>query len=194
MARKWNDFTRREKVIGVLVAVFAVFSIGGISNAMNGGSTQSPTGSNTQTSNPVTTYKEVTETEEVPFTKESKNDSTRTSGTSEVTTAGVNGLKIKTYKVTLVNGVETKRELVSEEVTRTPVAEVTSIGTYVAPVTKKAADGCDPNYSGACVPIASDVDCAGGKGNGPAYVRGPVNVIGRDIYDLDSDGDGVGCE
>jgi hypothetical protein len=25
-------------------------------------------------------------------------------------------------------------------------------------------------------------------------VRGPVYVIGRDIYGLDSDGDGVGCE
>ena len=53
--------------------------------------------------------------------------------------------------------------------------------------------GCDPNYSG-CVPIASDVDCAGGSGNGPAYVEGPVRVIGRDIYGLDFDGDGVGCE
>jgi len=53
---------------------------------------------------------------------------------------------------------------------------------------------CDPNYSGACVPIASDVDCAGGTGNGPAYVHGPVYVIGSDIYDLDRDGDGVGCE
>jgi len=52
---------------------------------------------------------------------------------------------------------------------------------------------CDPNYSG-CVPIASDVDCAGGSGNGPAYVRGPVSVIGSDIYGLDRDGDGLGCE
>jgi hypothetical protein len=53
---------------------------------------------------------------------------------------------------------------------------------------------CDPNYSG-CVPVASDVDCAGGSGNGPAYVRGPVSVIGRDIYDLDgNDNDGIGCE
>ncbi len=53
---------------------------------------------------------------------------------------------------------------------------------------------CDPHYSGACVPIASDVDCAGGNGNGPQYVRGPVNVVGEDIYDLDADGDGVGCQ
>jgi ketosteroid isomerase-like protein len=44
------------------------------------------------------------------------------------------------------------------------------------------------------VPIASDVDCAGGGGNGPAYVRGPVRVIGTDIYDLDRDGDGIGCD
>jgi hypothetical protein len=37
---------------------------------------------------------------------------------------------------------------------------------------------CDPNYS-PCVPIASDVDCAGGHGDGPAYVKGPVRVIGK---------------
>lgn len=63
----------------------------------------------------------------------------------------------------------------------------------VPPTTGAPLNQCDPNYSG-CVPIASDVDCAGGSGNGPAYVRGPVNVIGRDIYDLDRDNDGVGCE
>jgi resuscitation-promoting factor RpfB len=44
------------------------------------------------------------------------------------------------------------------------------------------------------VPIDSDVDCAGGSGNGPSYVRGPIRVIGSDIYGLDRDGDGVACE
>jgi hypothetical protein len=52
---------------------------------------------------------------------------------------------------------------------------------------------CDPNYSD-CVPVASDVDCAGGRGDGPAYVKGPVKVIGKDIYQLDRDGNGIGCE
>ncbi len=52
---------------------------------------------------------------------------------------------------------------------------------------------CNPNYT-PCVPIASDVDCAGGSGNGPAYVVGPVRVIGSDPYDLDRDNDGLGCE
>lgn len=58
---------------------------------------------------------------------------------------------------------------------------------------KTTSNKCDPNYSG-CVPIASDVDCAGGSGNGPEYIKGPVNVIGTDIYDLDRDGDGIACE
>jgi hypothetical protein len=63
----------------------------------------------------------------------------------------------------------------------------------VAPTAVAAAD-CDPNYDWVCVPIASDVDCAGGSGDGPAYVQGPVRVIGRDIYKLDRDGDGYACE
>jgi hypothetical protein len=57
----------------------------------------------------------------------------------------------------------------------------------------EAQSGCDPNYGG-CVPVASDVDCAGGSGNGPAYVQGPVTVTGADIYGLDADHDGMGCE
>lgn len=52
---------------------------------------------------------------------------------------------------------------------------------------------CDPNYSG-CVPVDSDVDCAGGSGNGPSYAEGPVQVTGSDIYGLDNDNDGTACE
>ena len=65
--------------------------------------------------------------------------------------------------------------------------------TALFPLTASA-QGCDPNYAGACVPVAPDVDCAGGRGNGPAYVQGPVRVVGRDIYGLDRDNDGIGCE
>lgn len=59
--------------------------------------------------------------------------------------------------------------------------------------TAQAEDVCDPNYD-PCVPVASDVDCASGSGNGPAYVEGPLRVIGIDIYGLDRNGDGVACE
>jgi hypothetical protein len=53
--------------------------------------------------------------------------------------------------------------------------------------------GCHPSYS-PCVPVAADVDCAGGKGNGPVYVSGPITVVGPDVYGLDSDKDGIACE
>lgn len=56
------------------------------------------------------------------------------------------------------------------------------------------AQSCHPSYEGECVPITSDADCASGSGNGPAYVDGPVRVVGPDEYDLDRDGDGVACE
>ena len=96
-------------------------------------------------------------------------------------------MKTLTYEITQTNGVQTDKRLVKESVTKKPITEVIAIGTQREPL-------CDPNYGGACVPIASDVDCEGGGGNGPAYVRGPVTVTGNDIYELDRDGDGVGCD
>jgi hypothetical protein len=54
---------------------------------------------------------------------------------------------------------------------------------------------CDRNYSGRCLkPDVSDYDCAGGSGNGPYYVQGPVRIVGNDHYRLDADGDGIACE
>ncbi len=48
-----------------------------------------------------------------------------------------------------------------------------------------AAQGCDPTYAGASVPIDWDVDCATGSGIAPAHVTGPARVVGRDTYRLD---------
>jgi resuscitation-promoting factor RpfB len=131
--------------------------------------------------------KRVTETQTIPYATRTVNDPNLAKGTTKVRTVGVAGTKTLTYEVTYTNGVETSRKPVGEVVTKAPVTEVVAVGS-------KETQQCDPNYSGACVPIASDVDCAGGSGNGPAYVRGPVRVIGRDIYGLDDDGDGIGCE
>ena len=70
----------------------------------------------------------------------------------------------------------------------------TLAGTSLPLLAQTSDEDCDPNYSGQCVPSASDVDCAGGKGNEPAYIGGPVYVVGSDLYGLDRDRDGVGCE
>jgi hypothetical protein len=60
------------------------------------------------------------------------------------------------------------------------------------PPPTQAAQSCTPGYD-PCLPPASDYDCEGGSGNGPAYT-GYVTVSGPDIYDLDRDGNGAGCE
>ncbi|TAH31686.1 hypothetical protein EYC59_06485 [Candidatus Saccharibacteria bacterium] len=148
---------------------------------------------------PVVTTKEETETEPVPFASTTVNSAALAKGTTKVTTVGVDGVTTLTYKITYTDDKPTKKELVSKIITTPPINQVTTVGTYVAPAptpapTPVASSSCDPNYSGACVPIASDVDCAGGSGNGPAYVQGPVRVIGSDIYGLDRDHNGIGCE
>ena len=60
--------------------------------------------------------------------------------------------------------------------------------------TPSAKKKCHPSYKGACLdPKASDYDCKGGSGNGPKYT-GKVRVVGPDVFRLDADGDGWGCE
>ncbi|HWI32681.1 MAG TPA: G5 domain-containing protein [Lapillicoccus sp.] len=148
----------------------------------------------------------VTEVVAIPFTRQTVEDGALAKGTTLVRVAGREGSKTVTWVVRTRAGVEVGRTLSGETVTRQPVTEVTAVGTKApaptaasapTPVSTTTAAGsgtCDPNYSGACVPIARDVDCAGGSGDGPAYVRGPVKVVGTDIYRLDADNDGIACE
>jgi len=140
---------------------------------------------------PVTTRKEVVEFKTIPFKKKTVTDDSLPKGEKTIRTKGANGTRKLTYEVTYVNGVQTTKELLRQEVSKQPRTQVTAVGTKVEE--ESGSSGCDPNYSG-CVPIASDVDCSGGTGNGPEYVDGPVKVIGDDIYGLDRDGDGTGCD
>lgn len=211
-----RGLSRRTSIIVGAAAVLGIALVGGAVNAatlaarsaaeQNGAvafvaatgtaAASTPTRTPTPTHTPVVTTRDEAVTEVVPFERTSVDDSTMAQGQSAVTTAGQNGERTRTYRVTFTDGKETKRELVSDTVTVPPVTEVTSVGTYVepaAPPPAAAPGGCDPNYADACVPIASDVDCAGGKGNGPAYFDGVARVVGRDIYKLDGDGDGWAC-
>lgn len=137
----------------------------------------------------------VTETQPIAYTSKSIQDVNIAQGTTTITTKGVNGVKALTYEVTKVDEKETGRKLTKEAITTQPITEIISVGSKPKVVAAPApTNNCDPNYTGVCVPIASDVDCSSGSGNGPAYVRGPVRVVGTDIYDLDRDGNGIGCE
>lgn len=161
-------------------------------------STADPSTADSATSSPTPSvaalrYETVTTMEPIPFPTETVDDPAQAAGRTQITTAGVAGKARLTYEVELRGDEETGRRLVSREVISRPVTQVTTVGSKVEPEPPQE-QSCDPNYTGRCVPIATDVDCAGGSGNGPAYVRGPVTVVGSDIYGLDRDKDGVGCE
>jgi hypothetical protein len=67
--------------------------------------------------------------------------------------------------------------------------------TITTPPTTTTPDNCDPSYPDQCLQDGiGDYDCAGGSGNGPNYVSGPVSVTGSDPFGLDAKGDGIGCE
>jgi len=54
---------------------------------------------------------------------------------------------------------------------------------------------CSPCYPDVCLKVGvGDYDCAGGSGNGPNYIGGPIRVVGCDPFDLDRDHNGWGCE
>lgn len=133
----------------------------------------------------VVTTENVTATEEIPYQNVNQDDSSLPKGTTKVTTLGVNGTKTLIYRVTKQDGVETKRELVSSLVTAEPVNQISSVGTYEAPKPETRSD-CNPNYS-PCIPNSPyDLDCAD--------IGFTVRVIGYDVYRLDRDKDGYGCE
>ncbi|MEK7167905.1 MAG: hypothetical protein AAB791_02790 [Patescibacteria group bacterium] len=72
------------------------------------------------------------------------------------------------------------------------IQEAVKIEGVIKDEPKKEPD-CHPSYSGCLDPNASDYDCVSGSGNGP-YYTGKVQVIGPDVFDLDRDHDGWGCE
>ncbi|MDF2665152.1 MAG: hypothetical protein K0R81_1002 [Microbacterium sp.] len=155
-----------------------------------------PTRTSAPSPTPVVRVVDVSVLSAISFERVSVDDGNLPRGQSRVDVAGVDGEKVSVFRVTTVDGVETGRTLVSESVSREPVSEVTAVGTYDAPppvAEPPASEGCHPSYADACVPIDSDVDCAGGSGNGPSYFDGVARVVGPDEYDLDRDGDGWAC-
>ena len=69
-----------------------------------------------------------------------------------------------------------------------PTASAPAPPVPTPPTPAPAAPGCDPNYSGACIPVyPPDVDC------GEIPDRN-FRVIGTDVHHFDVDHDGIACE
>lgn len=193
--RTWFGALSTLGRVGVICAAFIAGSAGHAAfNPHKSSITNTPQSNSSTSQNAActATTSETNETQAISFTSSNVDDPDTLKGKTYVKVAGVDGQKSITYSVTdyVPAGCKpTVKSVKSEVVIKEPVNEVIAVGSYTAPT-----PSCDSNYTGACVPIASDVDCAGGSGNGPAYVAGPVYVVGVDIYGLDRDGDGVGCE
>jgi hypothetical protein len=84
---------------------------------------------------------EISETTAVPAEKVETPDPDAFEGERKVTTPGVEGQQVTRYRVTVVDGVETSREVLDTAVTVAPVTEQVSVGTKERPRLSPTADG-----------------------------------------------------
>lgn len=84
----------------------------------------------------------------IPFDTSNVDDSTLASGTAVTKAEGVDGTKTQTWDVAIIDGVETNKTLIKEEVTAPPVTKIIAHGTYVAPVTPTCSNGSYTNVDG----------------------------------------------
>lgn len=145
----WLRGLSRALVGGIAAAVLILGgSIGAVaapSTAQNAASPHtseatssvSATAAKTRNTAPSPTPTVVTKTEQttepVGFGTQDVNDPTLSQGQTAVQTPGMNGVRTHTYQVTYINGVETGRTEISNQVTQQPVAQVVAHGTKVIP-------------------------------------------------------------
>lgn len=118
------------------------------------------------TKNPLVETKTEIKTRELPFDTKYVDSNTLAKGTTKVTQTGVNGIETTTYTVTYTDGVETSKEVTKVEVTKKPIDQIITRGTYVAPkpaVTQNCANGTYVNSAGntICRPVQSSAPPAG---------------------------------
>lgn len=75
------------------------------------------------------TYQEVTRTETVPFATERVANSAMNAGTETTVTQGQNGTRTIIERITLINGIETGRTIISNTITKAAVNKVVHYGT-----------------------------------------------------------------
>ena len=124
-----------------------------------------------------------------------KTDSTLPSGQRRVTIAGVAGERTETYSVTYLDNKQVSKNLAKSEITKIPVDQVVSVGTYVAP-SAPAQNNVSNNQSTQqqAAPSNSSVyyaNCTAVRAAGAAPIyRGQPGYRSA----LDRDDDGIGCE
>lgn len=141
-------------VIGGAVAVGGMTASGMAAPA-------TPQADTVQVTKPVVAQKTETETVEIPFDETTKDDATLPRGETKIVQAGVAGVKTITHTIRLTDGKETSRRT-SEVVTTPPVAQVTAVGSYIAPAPARALSGgsaASQQSSGGVVKLSKNGIC-----------------------------------
>lgn len=86
-------------------------------------------------------YQTITVTSAVPHQTVQTQDPNALVGTQTVTAPGADGSQTTTYKITLVDGVETARQQLSNSVTKQPVTEQVTVGSKPKPAVSSSPDG-----------------------------------------------------
>jgi uncharacterized protein YabE (DUF348 family) len=79
------------------------------------------------------TTSETSESSQVPFPSVTKEDPNLYVGTKKLVQQGKNGTRVRSYELTLQDGKQVAKKLVSDQVSVQPVAQVTAIGTKPKP-------------------------------------------------------------
>jgi len=160
--RAWFAALSTVAKVGVVSAAVVA---GGAATSSLTPQQQTPTGG-TSTSVCSSQRTTTTETQPIPFDKTTVNDPNTSKGQTSIQTAGVNGVETQTYDVTSYSPsgcLQDTKVLTKEVVTTQPVTEVTSVGTYVAPVQPTCTNGTYVNTAGntVCSPETSSTVPAG---------------------------------
>ena len=140
---------------------------------------------------------EITVSEDIPYTRKFRANSSMNRNDSKILTPGENGNCKRVYRVTVTNGVETARELISEAVTKEPVTEIIEYGAHPdAPLTSNATSD-----TVAAIANCSYIDCKaysyiihGATATGIGTKRGVIAVdprvipLGTKVYVQSLDG------
>ncbi len=146
------------------------------------------------------TKKTVQTKSKVGFRSIENNDSSLSKGQKRVSVEGVDGERTETYEVTYVDGAETGRKLISDEITKAAIDKVILIGTYVAPAQTQVQTVYNslptaPAPAPAPAPESSTgayyANCTEVKDAGAAPIYSGQPGYSRS---LDRDGDGIACE
>jgi uncharacterized protein YabE (DUF348 family) len=84
---------------------------------------------------------EIAETTTIPRERVETPDPEVFQGDEEVIEAGVDGERVTSYRVTVVDGVQTAKDVLTTTVTRAPVPAQVTVGTKVRPTIAPSADG-----------------------------------------------------